>query len=108
MLAEADVVIGGNRFEVPPGGRLQLYQIAFTGYDWITAADLPKGVVFCNTYEHETTIAEHVLLGMREFQIGLRRDTDALTRATAYNCRRTPAGPTPPDRTRGGEGKGVA
>ena len=93
MLAEADVVIGGNRFEVPPGGRLKLYQIAFTGYDWITAADLPKGVVFCNTYEHETTIAEHVLLGMLEFQIGLMRETDPMMRAKSYNGRSISAGP---------------
>lgn len=92
-LAAADVVIGGDRFPVPSGGRLKLYQIAFTGYDWITAADLPRGVVFCNTYEHETTIAEHVLLGMLEFQIGLMRDTDPMMRAKSYNGRSISAGP---------------
>lgn len=92
-LAEADVVIGGNRFDIPPGNRLKLYQIAFTGYDWITPADLPKGVVFCNTYEHETTIAEHVLLGMLEFQIGLLRDTHPMMRDKSYNGRSISAGP---------------
>lgn len=92
-LAQADVVIGGDRFAVPAGGRLRLYQIAFTGYDWITPADLPKGVVFCNTFEHETTIAEHVMLGMLEFQIGLLRDTDPMMRAKSYNGRSISAGP---------------
>lgn len=93
MLVDVDVVIGGSRFEIPQGSRLKLYQIAFTGYDWITPADLPKGVVFCNTFEHETTIAEHVMLGMLEFQIGLMRDTDPMMRAKSYNGRSISAGP---------------
>ena len=92
-VAQADVVIGGGRFNVPPTNRLKLYQIPFTGYDWITAADLPKGVVFCNTHEHETTIAEHIMLGMLEFQVGLMRDTDPMMRAQSYNGRSISAGP---------------
>lgn len=92
-LAQADVVIGGSRIEVPATNRLKLYQIPFTGYDWITPADLPKGVVFCNTHEHESTIAEHVLLGMLEFQIGLMRDTDPMMRSKSYNGRSISAGP---------------
>jgi phosphoglycerate dehydrogenase-like enzyme len=92
-LAEADVLIGGSRVEVPATNRLKLYQIPFTGYDWITPADLPKGVVFCNTYEHETTIAEHVMLGMLEFQIGLMRDTHPMMVAKSYNGRSISAGP---------------
>lgn len=93
VLAEADVIIGGSRIEVPATNRLKLYQIPFTGYDWITPADLPKGVVFCNTYEHETTIAEHVMLGMLEFQIGLMRDTHPMMKAKSYNGRSISAGP---------------
>lgn len=92
-VAEADVVIGGSKIDVPAGSRLKLYQIPFTGYDWITAADLPRGVVFCNTYEHETTIAEHVMLGMLEFQIGLMRDTHPMMREKSYNGRSISAGP---------------
>ena len=92
-LAEADAVIGGSRFEVPPTNRLKLYQIPFTGYDWITPADLPKAVVFCNTHEHETTIAEHILLGMLEFQIGLMGDTHPMMKTKSYNGRSISAGP---------------
>jgi len=92
-VAEADVVIGGSKIDVPAGNRLKLYQIPFTGYDWITAADLPRGVVFCNTYEHETTIAEHVMLGMLEFQIALMRDTHPMMREKSYNGRSISAGP---------------
>jgi phosphoglycerate dehydrogenase-like enzyme len=93
VIAEADAVIGGSRFDVPATNRLKLYQIPFTGYDWITPADLPKGVLFCNTHEHETTIAEHILLGMLEFQIGLMRDTDPMMRAKSYNGRSISSGP---------------
>lgn len=92
-LAEAEVVVGGSRITVPAVNRLKLYQIPFTGYDWITPADLPKGVLFCNTYEHETTIAEHVMLGMLEFQIGLMRDTHPMMKARSYNGRSISAGP---------------
>ena len=92
-VAGADVVIGGSKIDVPSGSRLKLYQIPFTGYDWITAADLPKGVVFCNTHEHETTIAEHILLGMLEFQIGLMGDTHPMMKTKSYNGRSISAGP---------------
>ena len=93
VLAEADVVVGGDRFPVPAANRLKLFQIPFTGYDWITPPDLPKGVVFCNTHEHETTIAEHILLGMLEFQIGLMRDTHPMMKTKSYNGRSISAGP---------------
>lgn len=91
--ADADVLIGGGVPDLPATNRLKLYQIPFTGYDWIREDELPAGVLFCNTFEHETTIAEHVLLGMLEFQIGLLRDTDPHMRARSYDGRSISAGP---------------
>lgn len=93
LLPEADVLVGGGKVDMPPSNRLKLYQIPFTGYDWITPADLPKGVLFCNTHEHETTIAEHILAGMLEFQTGLMRDTHPMMVAKSYNGRSISAGP---------------
>jgi phosphoglycerate dehydrogenase-like enzyme len=93
LVPEADVLVGGGRVEIPASNRLKLYQIPFTGYDWITPADLPKGVLFCNTHEHETTIAEHILAGMLEFQIGLMGDTHPMMVAKSYNGRSISAGP---------------
>ena len=52
---------------------LKLFQIPWTGYDFCTPADMPSGVPVCNTFEHESAIAEYVLLAMLEWQIGLRR-----------------------------------
>jgi len=92
-IAKADVLVGGGVVPFDTAGRLKLYQIPFTGYDWITPGKLPKGVVFCNTHEHETTIAEHILLGMLEFQIGLMRDTDPHMRAHSFDGRSISAGP---------------
>ena len=93
VVPEADVLIGGTRVAIPPSNRLKLYQIPFTGYDWITPADLPKGVLFCNTHEHETTIAEHIMLGMLEFQIELMRDTHPMMVEKSYNGRSISGGP---------------
>ena len=93
MLSEADVLIAGGVPDWPSSNRLKLYHIPFTGYDWILPDQLPKGAIFCNTHEHETTIAEHVLLGMLEFQIGLLRDIDLHMRAHSYNGRSITSGP---------------
>ena len=94
LLPEADIIVGGGGgLKFPATNRLKLYQIPFTGYDWITPPELPKGVLFCNTHEHETTIAEHILAGMLEFQTGLMRDTHPMMVAKSYNGRSISAGP---------------
>jgi len=94
MAAGADAIVGGRiPGGIPEGARLRLYQAPFTGYDWITAADLPRGAVFCNTHEHETTIAEHLLAGMLEFQTGLMRETHPLMRGHSYSGRNINRGP---------------
>lgn len=93
VAGQADVLIGGGVPDLPATNRLKLYQIPFTGYDWIREDELPAGVLFCNTFEHETTIAEHVMLGMLEFQLGLMRDTDPHMRRHSYDGRSISAGP---------------
>ena len=66
-----DAVVGGNILGGwPDVERLKLYQIPFAGYNWVTPEDLPTGVVFCNTYEHEIPIAEYVLAALLDWQIG--------------------------------------
>ena len=91
---DVDAIVGGRiPGGIPDGARLRLYQAPFTGYDWITAPDLPRRAVFCNTHEHETTIAEHLLAGMLEFQTGLMRETHPLMRAKSYSGRNINRGP---------------
>ncbi|HEX3499853.1 MAG TPA: 2-hydroxyacid dehydrogenase [Stellaceae bacterium] len=70
--AEADAIFT-HRFdsELPPAPRLKLLQVPGAGYDPIDLAALPAGCSVCNVHEHETGIAEYVLLGMLEWTIGM-------------------------------------
>ena len=73
-LAEAEALVtmtwGRNP---PPAPRLKLIQLPVSGYDAIELAAVPPGATVCNVYEHEIGIAEHLLAGMLEFTIDLRR-----------------------------------
>src|SRR5258707_3714943 len=57
--------------ELPPAPRLRLLQVPGAGYDPIDLAAVPKGCALCNVHEHETGIAEYVLLGMLDWTIGM-------------------------------------
>lgn len=86
LVVEADVVIGGRipLAHWPAVPKLKLFQIPWTGFDFCTPADMPSGVPVCNCFEHETSIAEYVMLAMLEWQIGLR-DMDARFRAKGWD-----------------------
>lgn len=80
----ADVIVGGGPpVPWPEVPNLKLFQIPWTGFDFTAPEKMPKGVPVANTYEHETAIAEYVLLGMLEWQIGLRH-MDADIRANGW------------------------
>ena len=74
MAREADAIIGGGipTETWPETPRLKLFQIPWTGYDFCSPERMPAGVPVCNCFEHETAIAEYVLLAMLEWCIGLR------------------------------------
>lgn len=74
MAATADVIVGGNipLSSWPATPQLKLFQIPWTGYNFTSPARMPAGIPVANCFEHETTIAEYVLLAMLEWQIGLR------------------------------------
>ena len=72
LAPEADAIVGGHIARPwPETPRLKLYQIPFTGYDFLEPEVLPAGCHVCNTYEHETSIAEYILLAMLEWEIGM-------------------------------------
>lgn len=73
--------------------KLEVFQIPFAGYDWITPDELPAGCTFCNAYEHEPAIAEYLLLGMLEWEIGLCRVASQF-REKSWEGRSAGAGPT--------------
>jgi phosphoglycerate dehydrogenase-like enzyme len=94
LAMEADAIIGGaiplDPWSETP--KLKLFQIPWTGHEWTSAGQMPKGVPVCNTYEHETSIAEYVLLAMLEWKIGLRL-MDAALRAEGWGGRDVAGGP---------------
>lgn len=93
LAAQADVIVGGGiPTPWPPTPNLKLFQIPWTGFDFTAPEKIPAGVPVANTYEHETAIAEYVLLGMLEWQIGLRHmDSELRTKGWAgYGPGRAP------------------
>lgn len=74
VAADADAIVAGHiACDLPQTSTLKLYQVPFTGYDFLSPEILPVGCKAANTYEHETAIAEYILLAMLEWQIGLRK-----------------------------------
>lgn len=68
----ADALVGGRiSGGLPPAPKLKLYQIPFTGFDWLGPADVPEGCTVCNAYEHEIAIAEYVMAALLDWEIGL-------------------------------------
>ncbi len=63
--AEADILVSNHwRADYPPAPKVRLVQSVATGVDLFDMAALPKGVVVCNAFGHETAIAEYVLMTM--------------------------------------------
>ena len=72
LAVAADVIVGGAiPVPWPAVPKLRLFQIPWTGFDFTAPEKMPAGVPVANTFEHETAIAEYVLLGMLEWQIRL-------------------------------------
>ena len=85
QVARADALIAGRiPGPWPAIPNLKLYQLPFTGYDWISAGDVPVGCTVCNTYEHEIPIAEYVMGAMLEREIGIMA-ADARFRAKGWD-----------------------
>lgn len=75
LATTADVIVGGNipLDQWPAVPRLKLFQIPWTGYNFTTPEKMPCGVPVANCYEHESAIAEYVMLAILEWQIGLQK-----------------------------------
>lgn len=94
LAARAHVIVGGSPpVPWPEVPNLKLFQIPWTGYDFTSPEKMPKGVPVANTFEHETCMAEYILLGMLEWQIGLRK-LDAEMRVNGWGGHGTGLAPT--------------
>jgi phosphoglycerate dehydrogenase-like enzyme len=72
---DADILVS-NRWlaDFPPAPKFRLVQSVATGVELFDMASLPKGCAVCNSFGHETAIAEYVVMAMlalhhRFFQI---------------------------------------
>jgi phosphoglycerate dehydrogenase-like enzyme len=72
---DADILVSNHwRVEYPPAPKLRLVQSVATGTELFELAALPAGCAVCNSFGHETAIAEYVVMAMlalhhRFFQI---------------------------------------
>ena len=72
---DADILVSNRWFsDFPPAPKFRLVQSVATGVDLFDVASLPKGCAVCNSFGHETAIAEYVVMAMlalrhRFFQI---------------------------------------
>lgn len=73
-LAGADAAIsqGWNRRLGDAARRLRLLQLPNAGTDAVDWSAVPAGCHVCNVYEHDTPVAEFVILSILESAIGLR------------------------------------
>lgn len=79
LAKDATVMIGGNipRDHWPAVPALRLFQIPWAGYNHTGPEKMPASIPVCNCFEHESSIAEYVMLAMLEWEIRLgRMDTD--------------------------------
>ncbi len=70
----ADALLSGRALpQLHRAPKLRLLQIPFSGHNWLRPEHVPAGCTVCNLNEHQSTIAEFVMLLMLEWEIGLRR-----------------------------------
>ena len=75
VAGDIDILVSNHwRADYPPAPRLRLVQSVATGTELFDLAALPEGCVVCNSFGHETAIAEYVVMAMlalhhRFFQI---------------------------------------
>lgn len=94
LAPQADALVGGRiRGDWPAAPKLKLYQIPFTGHDWIGPEQVPAGCQVCNTYEHEIAIAEYVFGAMLEWEIGITK-SDRRFRSHGWDGRTPGIGPS--------------
>jgi len=61
--ADADIIVSNHwRADYPPAPRARLVQSVATGVELFDLAALPRGASVCNSFGHETAIAEYVVM----------------------------------------------
>lgn len=65
VVSNIDILISNHwRADYPPAPKLRLVQSVATGTELFDLAALPRGCAVCNSFGHETAIAEYVVMAM--------------------------------------------
>ena len=63
VAAEADILVSNHwRADYPPAPKVRLVQSVATGVELFHLAALPQGCAVCNSFGHETAIAEYIIM----------------------------------------------
>lgn len=80
-LSDADAVVSMSwSASAPPAPKLRLLQLPGAGLDAVDVAAVPPQAAVCNVFEHEIGMAEHCVLAILEWLIGLRGQDARLRR----------------------------
>ena len=71
VVVGADALLSGRIFTAMKTPSLKLFQIPFSGHEWLQKEMLAEGCAACNIYTHGTTIAEYVMAAMLHFEVKL-------------------------------------
>jgi phosphoglycerate dehydrogenase-like enzyme len=84
QIVTADAIAAGPvRGDWPKVPKLRLYNIPFTGFEWLDTLILPTTCAVCNSRAHEIAMAEYIMGTMIEREIGFCAD-DRKFRATNW------------------------
>ncbi len=75
LIVTADAIAAGPvKGDWPAVPKLRLYNIPFTGFEWLDPSTLPTSCAVCNSRAHEIAMAEYIMGTMIERQIGFSAD----------------------------------
>lgn len=71
VVVGADALLSGRILAAMQTPSLRLFQIPFSGHEWLQKGMIPDGCSACNIYTHGSTIAEYVMAAMLHFEVKL-------------------------------------
>jgi phosphoglycerate dehydrogenase-like enzyme len=71
VVVGADALLSGRIFAAMKTPSLRLFQIPFSGHEWLQKGMIPDDCAACNIYTHGSTIAEYVMAAMLHFEVKL-------------------------------------
>ena len=72
VVVGADALLSGRCLSpILQASQLKLFQIPFSGHEWLRKEMLPPGCTACNAYTHGASIAEYVMAAILNWEVNL-------------------------------------